>query len=70
MDLRASYQFPIGKLVATISGQVNNVLNTLNIEKAWNPSTVSSSKQEVNPDDVYLFYSFGRTWSIRLKVAF
>ena len=70
LDLRVSYQFPIGKMKATISGQMNNVLNSLNIEKAWNPSTVTSAKQEVNPDDVYLFYSLGRTWSVRLKIAF
>lgn len=70
LDLRASYQFPIGKIKATISGQMNNALNSINIEKAWNPSTVTSTKQEVNPDDVYLFYSLGRTWSVRLKIAF
>jgi hypothetical protein len=70
LDLRASYQFPIGKMKATVSAQMNNALNSLNIEKAWNPSTVTSAKQEVNPDDVYLFYSLGRTWSVRLKIAF
>jgi len=70
LDLRASYQFPIGKMKATVSAQMNNALNSLNIEKAWNPSTVTSSKQEVDPDDVYLFYSLGRTWSVRLKIAF
>lgn len=70
MDLRASYQFPIGKLKATISGQMNNALNSLYIEKAWNPSSVSSKKEEVNPDDVYMFYALGRTWSIRLKINF
>lgn len=70
MDLRASYQFYIGNFKATISGQMNNMFNSLFIEKAWNPSTVSSSKQTVNSDDVYMFYSLGRTWSVRLKVAF
>ena len=40
------------------------------IEKAWNPTTVSQDIVSVNPDDVYLFYSIGRTWTVKLKVDF
>ena len=71
MDLRASYRFSITHgIKATLSGIVNNVIGSYNIEKAWNPVTASSSVTEVNPDDVYLFYSPGRTWTINLKFEF
>ncbi|MBQ0118518.1 MAG: carboxypeptidase-like regulatory domain-containing protein [Bacteroidales bacterium] len=71
MDMRASYSFPLGKCNATISGNINNVLDQIYIEKAWNPSTVTSaSVTEANMDNIYMFFSYGRTWNIRLKVAF
>ncbi len=70
LDLRASYQFNIGSLRATAFGQMFNALNSRYIEKAWNPSNVSSSRQDVNEDDVYYFYALGRTWSFGLKVNF
>ena len=71
MDMRASYTFPLGKCTATISGNINNLLNQYYIEKAWNPSTVtSSSVTEATMDNIYMFFSYGRTWNLRLKIAF
>ena len=70
MDIRASYSFPLGKCQATISGNVNNVLNQIYIEKAYNPTNISTVITEVNADNVYFFFSQGRTYNIRLKVSF
>ncbi len=70
LDLRASYSFNIRNVNLTIAGLINNVLGQRNIEKAWNPSNVSNETNPVNPDDVYFFYSMGRTWSVKLKVQF
>ncbi|MCQ2346256.1 MAG: carboxypeptidase-like regulatory domain-containing protein [Paludibacteraceae bacterium] len=71
MDLRASYHFQIGKLDATLSGNVNNVLNQLYIEKAYNPTTASATAgTEVDVNNVYMFFTQGRTWSVRLKLNF
>ncbi len=70
LDLLASHQFKVGSLLATLSGQIYNVLGEHNIEKAWNPSNIDSSVKEVNPADVYMFYTPGRTWSLKLKLNF
>ena len=70
VDLWSSYKFMLGSLHATVSGQVSNVFNNHYIEKAWNPTTASQDIVSVNPDDVYLFYSIGRTWTVKLKVDF
>ena len=70
LDLLASYQFKVGTFLATLSGQVYNVLGEHHIEKAWNPSNIGSSVEEVNPADVYMFYTPGRTWSLKLKINF
>ena len=43
LDMRASYRFKIGETEAVLSGNINNVLNQLYIEKAWNPETVSQN---------------------------
>ena len=69
-DIWSSYKFLVGKLHATVLGQINNVFNNYYIEKAWNPSTVNNKVTSVNPDDVYLFYSIGRTWTVKLKIDF
>lgn len=68
LDFRASYNFSVKDLRFTISGIVNNLLNQYYIEKAWNPSNISTNVVEVNPDDVYMFYSQGITWNLMLKV--
>ena len=65
IDVNASYKFKIGGLDAQLSGNVNNLLNYFYISKAWNPSSGTATQ-----DNVYVFYSFGRTYSIRLKVNF
>ena len=70
LDMRASYTFEIGGVRATLSGNINNVLNQLYIEKAWNPSTVSENITEVNADNVYFYFSKGTTYNIRLKINF
>ena len=70
LDMRASYSFEIGGVRATLSGNINNVLNQLYIEKAWNPSTVSENITEVNADNVYFYFSKGTTYNIRLKINF
>ena len=70
LDMRASYSFEIGGVRATLSGNINNVLNQLYIEKAWNPETVSQNVKEVNADNVYFYFSKGTTYNIRLKINF
>ena len=71
MDLRSSYQFNLGGFKATLTGQVSNLFDKHYIEKAWNPISVSKTENPVvNEDDVYMFYSLGRTWSLRLKLDF
>ena len=70
LDMRATYSFKLGKLDASLYGQINNILDSHYIEKAWNPSNVSASTKEVNPDDVYMFYSLGRMWSLKFEIRF
>lgn len=69
-DTRASYTLPFKKAKLTVAAQIHNVLNNYYVEKAWNPYNVGTQVSEVNKDDVYMFYSFGRIWSIRLKYEF
>ena len=70
-DLNASYRFKIGNLDATLSGNVNNLLNYQYISKAYNPNTLSSSSlKQATADNIYCYYAFGRTYSLRLKVNF
>ncbi len=70
LDMRASYHFQIGKVNATLSGNVTNLLNQLYIEKAWNPETVSQNIKEVNADNVYFYFSKGIQYNVRLKINF
>ena len=68
VDLRASYRFSLGKDVkATLSGVVNNLLDYQYIGKAYNSSTSSTV---ASADNVYVFYQFGRTYTLRLKLNF
>lgn len=69
-DMRATYSFKVGKLDASLFGQINNILDSHYIEKAWNPSNVSASSKDVNPDDVYMFFSLGRMWSLKFEIRF
>ena len=70
LDMRASYSFEIGGVRATLSGNINNLLNQLYIEKAWNPNTVSENITEVNADNVYFYFAKGTTYNVRLKINF
>ena len=70
LDAYASYTFPVGRFSATILGQVNNVLNQKNVEKAWNPSNVGETEIVADESNVYMFYSAGRTWCVTLKFNF
>ena len=67
VDLHASYKFNIGKVGAVLSGNVNNLLGYQFISKAYNSSTSSTA---ASADNVYVYYQFGRTYSIKLKVNF
>ncbi|ADV44596.1 carboxypeptidase-like regulatory domain-containing protein [Bacteroides helcogenes] len=64
LDLSANYRFNIGNCKATLFGNVENLLNYEYIMDAYEGGTS-------NWDSAYrVFYSFGRTYSIRLKVNF
>lgn len=70
LDTRVVYTFKIASIDATLIGQVNNVLDNHYVEKSWNPSNVGTSTEEVNPEDVYMFYSLGRMWNMKLQLNF
>ena len=66
LDLNASYRFKIGGVNATLFGNVYNLFNYNYIVDAWNKST-----QKGEWDNVFrVFYSFGRTYSLRLRINF
>ena len=69
IDMNASYKFNLGKLKATLSGNVNNLLNYQYISKAYNPDNLKDG-QTATAENIYCYYAFGRTYSIRLKVNF
>lgn len=63
-DLNASYRFNIGKLNAILSGNINNLFNQEYITDATDGSNHDW-------ESAYgIFYGFGRTYNIRLKVNF
>ncbi|MDE6048640.1 MAG: hypothetical protein K2G09_02980 [Paramuribaculum sp.] len=66
LDLFASYNFNIGGVNATIYGNVNNLANYNYITQAYTPVGADGSWQNA----YQTFYSFGRTFSIRMKVNF
>lgn len=65
LDLSASYAFKIGKLNATIFGNVNNLYNYNYVMDAQ-CATDSKGWQ----DCYAVMYSFGRTYTVRLKISF
>lgn len=66
VDLHASYKFRIAdKLGATLSGVVNNLFDYQYIGKAYNTNSGTTTA-----DNVFVFYNFGRTFTIRLKLDF
>ena len=65
-DLSASYKFKMGKLDATLYGNVYNLFNYYYVKDATTNYNVVGAW-----DNAYkVFYSFGRTFSLRLKVNF
>ena len=63
-DLNASYSFNIGKVKAILSGNVDNLFNNIYITDAEDEENTG------NWEDVSVLYSFGRTYSLRLKINF
>lgn len=62
-DLHMSYCFPFGRIKATLFGNINNFFNKKYITDAVDgPSHDETSAQ--------VFYGFGRTYSLRLKIEF
>ena len=71
LDFQASYRFQIGKLDATLAGNIHNLLNQYYIEKAYNPQTASDKADvKVEESQVRMFFSQGRTFNLRLKIQF
>lgn len=66
LDLSASYSFKFGGMNATIFGNVNNVCNYNYIMDAYTSATTDGTWQNA----FRIFYSFGRTYSLRLKLTF
>lgn len=63
-DLNASYRFKIGNITSVISGNVNNVFNQEYI-------TDATDGGDGTWQSAYgIFYGFGRTYNIRLKLNF
>ncbi len=65
LDLSASYSFKIGKVNATLYGNVNNVYNYNYIMDA------QCAADATGWEDAYaVMYSFGRTYTLKLKLRF
>ena len=62
-DFSARYKFKLGKLNASVYGKVNNILDTEYIADATDGTNHDYATSPV-------YYGFGRTWSIALKVRF
>ncbi len=62
-DFGMIYDFPIGKLDATLLGRVNNIFDTEYVADA-------SDGQNHDAASANVFYGFGRTWSLGLKLRF
>jgi len=62
-DFMANYRFKIGEYDATLAGNVYNLFDSVYIADATDGSDHSEKTSTV-------FYGFGRTWSVSLKVKF
>lgn len=65
-DLSASYKFKMAGLDATLYGNVYNLFNYYYVKDAQTPYNVNGTWQNAT----YAIYSFGRTFSLRLKINF
>lgn len=63
MDVNMSYRFPLGKLSGTVSANVNNLLDQEYITDAEDGTTHDWTTAQV-------YYGFGRTYSVRLRLNF
>ncbi len=63
LDLGMKYNFKIGDFKATLYGKVNNVLNTQYIADALDGNYHDAFSS-------YVYFGFGRTWTLSLKVRF
>ncbi len=66
VDLNASYRFKMGGLDAILSGNVYNVFNYNYVMDAYTDVATDGTWQNA----FRVLYSFGRTYSVRLKVSF
>ncbi len=66
LDLSASYNFKIGGLDATLFGNVYNLCDYNYVMDAYTASGVDGTWENA----YRVFYSFGRTYALRLKVKF
>lgn len=63
LDISANYHFKLGKFNASLFGKVNNLLDTEYFSDAIDGLAH-------NPETSYVYYGFGRTWSLGLKIKF
>ncbi|MDE6325503.1 MAG: TonB-dependent receptor plug domain-containing protein [Duncaniella sp.] len=66
LDLNASYRFQIGGVNATLTGNVNNLFDYLYVRDAYTNATTAGTWENA----FRVFYSFGRTYSMKLKINF
>ena len=66
LDLNASYRFKIGNVNATLYGNVYNLFNYNYIMDAQTPTSSNGTWQEAYS----VFYSFGRTYTVRMRINF
>ncbi|MDE6340216.1 MAG: TonB-dependent receptor, partial [Muribaculaceae bacterium] len=66
LDLSCSYSFKIGGLNATLYGNIYNLLDYYYVKDAQNPFNENGTWKNAT----YTIYSFGRTFSLKLKVNF
>ena len=66
LDVNASYRFKFGALDATLSGTVHNLFNYQYVVDAYTDYTSVGTWENA----YRVFYSFGRTFSAKLRIAF
>lgn len=65
-DLNASYRFNIGNVKATLYGNVYNLFDSYSVVDAYTDTSTRGTWENA----YRVFYSFGRTYSIRMKINF
>ncbi|MCD4794572.1 MAG: TonB-dependent receptor [Bacteroidales bacterium] len=69
-DVNIKYDFKIGKLKTSLYGKINNVLNTEYIADASDNTLYDGVVKYGNESNSPVFFGFGRTWSLALKIRF